>query len=590
MDERGTLLALALAVSCCGLAATSGATQTEPGNCDMLVGAFNVQVLGKTKLSKKIVVDHLVSIIRRYDCLLIQEVRDASGVTIPALASLVNSDLTPFEYVLSDRLGRTRSKEQYAVFYRSDKLTVSSWSVYSDPGDKFEREPIIAHISAVGQYANCFRKKFAVIGAHIKPSDVPAELDALVDVYDDFLTITANPNALLMGDFNADCSYLSNTAERNARLFYEPRFTNLLENGVDTTVKDTYCAYDRIIAAGDSLKAIVVKGSATVYRYDEILQLSQDEADDVSDHYPVEVILKGVDSAAVPARGTVHKAKPGAPVTQQPTSPPCSLRVGAFNADTFGSTKASKDVVIDSLVKIIRRYDVVLMQEIRDSKGESIIKLSDKVKSQAYPIEYKVSDRLGRSSRKEQYAVFYRADKIQMTKWFVADDPTDVFERPPIVVQFKGSGTYKDCFNLQFSLVGIHVKSSDVVNELAGLSAVYDHVATSLGNANTLILGDMSADCSYLSRAKQSQVALFTEPRFEPLISDLSDTTLSPSNCAYDRIVAAGDELKAAVVPGTAGVYRFDEDLGLDASAADAVSNRYPVEVELATSSLTPNQ
>ena len=585
MGQLTALLVLTLSVGVC---VTYAASETELGNCDMLVGAFNIQVLGQSKMSKKSVVDHLVTIIKRYDCLLIQEVRDSSGEAIPTLANLVSGGGTPFEYVLSDRLGRTNSKEQYAVFYRSDKLTVSSWSVYSDPGDKFEREPIIAHISAVGQYANCFTEKFAVIGAHIRPSDVPAELDALVDVYDSMLTTTDNPNALLMGDFNADCSYLSNTAERNARLFNDPRFTNLLESGVDTTVKDSYCAYDRIIAAGDSLKAIVVEGSATVYRYDEILQLSQDEADDVSDHYPVDVILKGADSTAVPARGATSNVKRRR--KQKPVSPPCALCVGAFNADTFGRMKASKDAVVDSLVEVIRRYDVVLVQEIRDASGKSIVQLADAVKSKMYPIDYVLSERLGDSSNKEQYAVFYRTDELEVIKWFVADDPTDVFERPPIVVQFKGSGAYKDCFNLQFSLVGIHVKPSDAVSELAGLSAVYDHVAASLGNANALILGDMSADCSYLSNTEEGQVALFTEPRYDLLISDYCDTTLSSSNCAYDRIVAAGDELKAAVVPGTAGVYRFDKDLGLDADAAEDVSNHYPVEVELATSKRLPNQ
>ena len=43
-----------------------------------------------------------------------------------------------------------------------------------------------------------------------------------------------------------------------------------------------------------------------------------------------------------------------------------TLRVGAFNIQVFGTTKASKPEVMDVLGRIIRTYDVVAIQEIRD--------------------------------------------------------------------------------------------------------------------------------------------------------------------------------------------------------------------------------
>ena len=41
-------------------------------------------------------------------------------------------------------------------------------------------------------------------------------------------------------------------------------------------------------------------------------------------------------------------------------------RIGAFNIQVFGKSKAGKPEVMDVLAKIIRTYDVVAIQEIRD--------------------------------------------------------------------------------------------------------------------------------------------------------------------------------------------------------------------------------
>ena len=43
------------------------------------------------------------------------------------------------------------------------------------------------------------------------------------------------------------------------------------------------------------------------------------------------------------------------------------------------------------------------------------------------------------------------------------------------------------------------------------------------------------------------------------------------------RIVTCSDSLTSAVVPGSAGVYRFDEELGLDEKTTLQVSDHFPV-------------
>jgi len=110
------------------------------------VGAFNIQVFGKTKASKPEVMDVLGKIIRTYDVVAIQEIRDKSQTALPALVDVVNSDNPQYDYVVSERLGRTTSKEQYAYVYNNHSVELTGIHTYPEPNgtDPFHRDPYIA--------------------------------------------------------------------------------------------------------------------------------------------------------------------------------------------------------------------------------------------------------------------------------------------------------------------------------------------------------------------------------------------------------------------------------------------------------------
>lgn len=86
---------------------------------------------------------------------------------------------------------------------------------------------------------------FFLVGVHVKPTDTVAELNALDDVYDLAAVKFGTLNGVLLGDFNADCSYLSARQFSTLDLVNDMRFTWLIGNDVDTTVADSYCSYDR---------------------------------------------------------------------------------------------------------------------------------------------------------------------------------------------------------------------------------------------------------------------------------------------------------------------------------------------------------
>ena len=81
------------------------------------------------------------------------------------------------------------------------------------------------------------------MGIHTQPSNTFAEINALLDVYEDAAEFYDTQNGIIMGDFNADCRYLSQSRYNELILVTDERFTWLI--GSDTTTGATDCAYDR---------------------------------------------------------------------------------------------------------------------------------------------------------------------------------------------------------------------------------------------------------------------------------------------------------------------------------------------------------
>ena len=68
-------------------------------------------------------------------------------------------------------------------------------------------------------------------------------------------------------------------------------------------------------------------------------------------------------------------------------------------ADTFGQSFMSNQSLVDMLVKIVHRYDVMLMMEIKDAANESIWQLMDEVnagRDSAARYDITISERLGK--------------------------------------------------------------------------------------------------------------------------------------------------------------------------------------------------
>ncbi|XP_014688666.1 deoxyribonuclease-1 [Equus asinus] len=257
------------------------------------IAAFNIRTFGETKMSNDTLSNYIVQILNRYDIALIQEVRDSHLTAVGKLLDRLNQDdPNTYHFVVSEPLGRNSYKERYLFVFRPDQVSLLDSYQYNDGcepcgNDTFSREPAIVKFSSPFTQV----KEFAIVPLHAAPSDALAEIDSLYDVYLDAQQKWDMEDIMLMGDFNAGCSYVTSSQWPSIRLRRNPAFWWLIPDTADTTVKSTHCAYDRIVVAGTLLQEAVVPDSAVPFDFQAAYGLNDQTAEAISDHYPVEVTL-----------------------------------------------------------------------------------------------------------------------------------------------------------------------------------------------------------------------------------------------------------------------------------------------------------
>lgn len=267
------------------------------GASDFRICAFNLHHFGESKSKKSNVMHTLTRIIARCDVCLLQEVRDSKERAVLVLLDRLNRYDTKHVYdvVASERLGRSDSyQEQYVFVYRTDTVTLTGHYQYPDDQkgdvDAFSREPFVVRFKA----PKTDIKEFVLIPQHTSPANTTKELDELYDVLQHVRRMWKTDNVMLLGDFNADCGYLAKKNRKNVRLITEKNLFWLIADKTDTTVRSTTsCTYDRIVVHGERFARATVPFSAKPFNFQMEYRLTEDQALEVSDHFPVEVLLKG---------------------------------------------------------------------------------------------------------------------------------------------------------------------------------------------------------------------------------------------------------------------------------------------------------
>jgi len=229
---------------------------------------------------------------------------------------------------------------------------------------------------------------------------------------------------------------------------------------------------------------------------------------------------------------------------------------------------------MQTISKIIKRYDLVAIQEVRSIKDNIIPTLLNYVNNANTKYDYVISERLGRTGSKEQYAFVYNTKTIHLIpkSSFVVKDPKDVFEREPFVASFKSG-------NFDFTMVDNHIKPADVEAELKLLELVIDDIYDSSSEKDVIVVGDMNADGAYFNENKLAVIF----PEWKQMIGNTEDTTVGTSDNTYDRMMTRDTTAKVEYT-GKSGAFRWDSEYGVtNSTLIKKVSDHYPVYSEFRT-------
>jgi deoxyribonuclease-1-like protein len=244
------------------------------------VATWNIQVFGESKLQEPAAMNVIVSVLRNFDVIAIQEVRAVNQEVIPELVAQLNADGQHFyDYAIGPRLGRTDSKEQYVFIFDMSTIEIDRNQLYTVDDSKFDllhREPLVGWFRARGAPPEqAFT--FTLVNVHTDPDEVDRELDALADVY---VSVQGDArqedDTILLGDFNAN--------DKNLRRLGQIAGLRRLVVNTPTNTLQT-AMYDNMLFLEQATPEFTGRGG--VFDFLREYNLSRQQATDVSDHLPL---------------------------------------------------------------------------------------------------------------------------------------------------------------------------------------------------------------------------------------------------------------------------------------------------------------
>jgi endonuclease/exonuclease/phosphatase family metal-dependent hydrolase len=234
----------------------------------------------------------------------------------------------------------------------------------------------------------------------------------------------------------------------------------------------------------------------------------------------------------------VFAAIVGAALILAPSLLQADVKIASFNIENLGTTKAAKPEVVEYLAGIIRKFDIVAVQEVSDIHEKVPKDFLNAINTGGHHYKLILSERTGRQANdktaQEQYAFYYNTDVVEALDGGALFDDSghDLFQREPFTAHFKLIGT-----TLTFTITEVHTQPSAAVAEIDALFPVYEDVRTRYpSETRHIILGDLNASCKTAKPAQLNPLKI-RGSKFFWVVPDTADTTVAAKPCAYDRII-----------------------------------------------------
>ena len=271
--------------------------------------------------------------------------------------------------------------------------------------------------------------------------------------------------------------------------------------------------------------------------------------------------------SSAPVAAQAAAAPPTSPAAAS-GKPADAITIGSFNIQVFGESKISKSQVVDVLVKVVRGFDVVAIQEVRAKSDSVIPQFVSAINADGSRYAFVIGPRLGRTVSKEQYTFIYDTTRIELDPSSVGTSPNpgDRLHRPPLHARFRTRANPPEA-GFSFWLVDTHTDPDEVKQEVDALAQVFMEMKTLRPDEDDVILlGDLNASPQQLGRIRQI-------PGIGWAVSGVPTNTRR--NKTYDNIIF--DQAATTEYTGRWGVLDLQNTFGLALDKALEVSDHNPV-------------
>lgn len=248
------------------------------GKRTIRIATFNVDPLDPPKVANRIVAGHLVSVVRRFDIVALQNIQSEGTGLLSQLIEQVNADGRHFQFAVGPVESGLRDEPYSAFVYDMSTVEIdpSTVCLVDDPLKRLRHRPLVAAFRTRGpQPSEAFT--FTLINARTSLDRAAQELDLMDDVYRAVRDDGRNEDdVILLGDLNAD----------EPRLLQWQHAMNLTWAIARTpsTMRGTRPA-DNVLF--DRRATIEYTGRSGVFDVMRELELTVEQAAELSDHLPV---------------------------------------------------------------------------------------------------------------------------------------------------------------------------------------------------------------------------------------------------------------------------------------------------------------
>ncbi|HZZ27158.1 MAG TPA: endonuclease/exonuclease/phosphatase family protein [Pirellulales bacterium] len=281
--------------------------------------------------------------------------------------------------------------------------------------------------------------------------------------------------------------------------------------------------------------------------------------------------LNGLDKVSVKPRSqaTTTTAHGGDSYASVPATNADTIRMASFNIQVFGHTKVNKPEVMQVLAEIVRKFDLVAIQEVRTD--DVVPRFVELINSTGRHYDSLVGPRVGRTNDKELYTFIFDTQSLEVDRSsaYTIDDRDNLFQRPPMVASFRARGPPPEQA-FTFTLIDIHTEPAEAESELNALAQVYRAVRNDgHGEDDIILMGDLNADEKKFGLLKQI-------PNISWVISGVPTNTRGTKT--YDNIIF--DRTATVEFTGHAGVFDVMREFNLTLNQALEVSDHFPIWAE----------